>query len=73
MKLAIESTDEVGLLMGIPVRVRRGLTEGGHPVDVYVALVGTDDPAARLEINLELGGDAGPVEVAFVAHPGRKP
>ena len=68
MKLSIESTEEFVTVIGVPMRLWRGTTSGGRPVDVYVALIGTDDEAAQLEIRMELGGDDGPVEV-FVVRP----
>jgi hypothetical protein len=57
VRLTIESTGQIYLLDGRPVRLWIGTTPSGRKVDLYVASIGSDDPAAQHELGVELALD----------------
>lgn len=63
MKLIIESTPTTTTIDGVPVRLWRGRTEGGNPVEVFVHRVGSDDPAAQAELEAVLRETPQPAEL----------
>lgn len=55
MKILIESTDKLTTMDGVPVRVWRGVTEGGAPCFVFVHRIGVpaDQDQAAFERDLK--------------------
>lgn len=66
MRLTIESTSVVTTIDGVPVRLWRGRTDRGHPVEVFVHLVGSDDVDAQAELAAVLDEKTVPVELVRI-------
>lgn len=66
MRLTIESTSVVTTIDGVPVRLWRGRTDRGCPVDVFVHRVGSDDVDAQAELSAVLDEKPEPVELARI-------
>ena len=66
MKLTIESTDTLTHIDGVPVRLWRGTTEAGNPVDLFIHRVASADPAAQAELSRELGEQPEPHELRVI-------
>jgi len=50
MQILITATEQTTTLDGIPCRLWHGVTEGGHPCDVFVLRVGSADVHAQEEL-----------------------
>ena len=50
LKLTIEPTDLLTEVDGVPVRLWRGTTPQGHPVQVFVRNLASNVPAAQAEL-----------------------
>lgn len=66
MKITITPTGELTEVNGAKVRRWEGQTEGGQPLDVFVALIGARSAAAEAELDASLR----PVLVSSAAAPG---
>ena len=62
MMLTLHSTRIITEIDGIPCRLWRGRTGAGRPVDVFILRVGSSDPAAQVELEMELRETGAPAE-----------
>lgn len=60
LALTITPTDTVAIANGLPLRLWQGVTPGGHPCEVWVALVGCGSAEGQAELGAELLDVSGP-------------
>jgi len=65
MRILITATDKTTTLDGIPCRLWQGVTERGHPCDVFVLRIGSRDLHAQEELEQALRQMPPPSEVAL--------
>jgi hypothetical protein len=66
MTLTIRKTELVTTIDGVPVRLWKGRTPEGRPVDVFVHMIAAEGPEVQAELDRELAEVPEPAELRAI-------